>query len=242
MGGLAILGAAGGIGRALAAEAAARGWRVAALDLPASLERHPPAGPAFAVDATDAAALERGAAWARETLGEVAGFVSLSGFMSPHGPLAEASPETWREVIDGNLTATFLAARAFAGVLAEGGAIVTVGSGLGHLARPGFGPYAAAKAGIAQLARQLALELAPRLRVNNVAPSAVDTAFLRGGTGRSDEVSGPPIDVEGYARAVPLGRIATPADVTGPILFLLSDDARYVTGQTLHVNGGTHMP
>jgi len=241
MGGLAILGAAGGIGRALSIDAAARGWRVAALDLPASLERHPPAGPAFALDATDAAATAQGAAWARETLGRVDGFVALAGFMSPPGPAAEASPETWREVIDGNLTATFLAARAFAGVM-EAGAMVFAGSGLGHLARPGFGPYAAAKAGIAQLAKQLALELAPRVRVNTVAPSAVDTAFLRGGTGRSDEASGPPIDVGAYARAVPLGRIATAEDVTGPILFLLSEDARYVTGQTLHVNGGTHMP
>ncbi len=242
MAGLAILGAAGGIGRALTAAAGAAGWRVAALDLAASLERHPPDAPARAVDATDAGGLAEAAGWAREAVGPLAGFVTLSGFMAPPAPAAETAPETWREVVDGNLTASFLALRAFAPVLEDGGAMVTVGSGLGHLARPGFGPYAASKAGIAQIAKQFALELAPRLRVNNVAPSAVDTAFLRGGTGRSDETGGAPIDVEAYGRAVPLGRIATPEDVTGPILFLLSDAARYVTGQTLHVNGGTHMP
>lgn len=239
-GGLAVLGGAGGIGRALVAAASARGWRVAVLDLPTSLEAHPPSVPAFAVDATDAAALARGAVWARETLGGLRGFANLCGFTGPQGPVAEADPALWREVIDGNLTAAFLSARAFAPVLDDGGAMVMTGSGLGHLARPGFGPYAAAKAGIAQLTKQLALELAPRLRVNNVAPSAVDTEFLRGGAGRA----GAPVtlDLAAYAAAVPLRRIAVPADVVGPMLFLLSDEAAYVTGQTLHVNGGTHMP
>jgi 3-oxoacyl-[acyl-carrier protein] reductase len=119
---------------------------------------------------------------------------------------------------------------------------VQVGSGLGHNARPGFGAYAVAKAGIAALTRQLALELAPAIRVNTVAPSAVDTAFLRGGTGRSDEAQGAPIDTEAYAAAIPMRRIAVAEDVTGPILFLLGDGARYVTGQVLHVNGGAYMP
>ncbi|MEO0681779.1 MAG: SDR family oxidoreductase [Pseudomonadota bacterium] len=240
--GLAVLGACGGLGRDLVAAAQVRGWRVAALDLPASLQRHPPGVPARAVDATDAAQLDAAAAWAEDAVGPLGGFVALAGFMGPPTPAADTSPEVWREVVDGNLTGTFLAARALAPRLADGGAMVFVGSGLGHLARPGFGPYAASKAAIAQLAKQFATELAPRLRVNNVAPSAVDTAFLRGGTGRSDETGASPIDVQAYAAAVPLRRIARPADVTGPILFLLSDQAAYVTGQTLHVNGGALMP
>ena len=116
------------------------------------------------------------------------------------------------------------------------------GSSLGHCARPGYGPYAISKAGIAALTRQLALELAPNVLVNCVAPSAVDTAFLRGGTGRSDENQNPRIDLVEYVKAVPLGRIAEPKDVSGPILFLLSDASRYITGHILHVNGGTFMP
>lgn len=240
--GLAVLGAAGGIGRALCAAAEARGWSVAALDLAASLQRHPPAHPSRAVDATDAEALTAAADWAAEAVGPLGGFVHLAGFMSAHAPAAEVSAETWRDVIDGNLTGTFLAAQAFAPRLAEGGAMVFAGSGLGHHVRPGFGPYGAAKAAIAQMTKQLALEWAPRLRVNCVAPSAVDTAFLRGGTGRSEEDAPIGLDFEAYAQAVPMKRIARPEDVNGPILFLLSRDAGYVTGQTLHVNGGTFMP
>ena len=113
---------------------------------------------------------------------------------------------------------------------------------LGHRPRPGYGPYALSKAGIAALTRQLALEMAPDVRVNCVSPTAVDTAFQRGGTGRSDEKAPDAIDYDAYARAVPLGRIAVPEDVTGPIFFLLSDQAAYITGQVLHVNGGAYTP
>ena len=88
----------------------------------------------------------------------------------------------------------------------------------------------------------MALEHAPDIRGNCVAPSAVDIAFLCGGTGRSDEAQDAAIDIPAYACAIPLGRIAIPEDVTGPILFLLSDEAGYITGQVLHVNGGVFMP
>jgi NAD(P)-dependent dehydrogenase (short-subunit alcohol dehydrogenase family) len=233
---LAVLGAAGGIGRALCAEAERRGWKVAALDLPASLERHGMNG--TPVDATDRAALSE----ALFALAPLAGFVMLAGFMSESLPFPEVPDADWDEVIAGNLTATRNACAAAASAMDDGGAMVLTGSGLGHFARPGYGAYAVAKAGVSAIARQMALDCAPRIRVNAVAPSAVDTAFLRGGTGRSEEDAAPRLDMDAYAAAVPLGRIALPGDVTGPILFLLSEDARYVTGQTLHVNGGTFMP
>jgi len=92
------------------------------------------------------------------------------------------------------------------------------------------------------MTRQMAIELAPDVRVNCVAPSAVDTSFLRGGTGRSNEDETVRLDLQAYASAIPLKRIAAPADVTGPILFLLSENAAYMTGQVLHVNGGAYMP
>ncbi|MGP1397190.1 MAG: SDR family NAD(P)-dependent oxidoreductase [Inquilinaceae bacterium] len=242
---LAVLGGCGGIGRGLVTEARARGLRVAVLDLEASIARHPP-GPdvaAIAVDATDGARLADAATTVAGSLGGVDGFVNLSGFMADAAPLAETDPAVWTQVLEGNLTAAFLAARAMLPVLAAArGSMVLTGSGLGSYARPGYGPYAVAKAGIAMITKQLALEAAPSVRVNSVAPSAVDTAFLRGGTGRSDEDAATRLDIDAYAKAVPLGRIAEPRDVVGPILFLLSDDARYITGQTLHVNGGTLMP
>ena len=74
--------------------------------------------------------------------------------------------------------------------------------------------------------------------MNCVAPSAVDTAFLRGGTGRSDEAEPSRVDIDAYSAVIPLKRVAVPVDVTGPILFLLSDQAAYVTGQVLMVDGG----
>ncbi len=238
-GALAILGGAGGIGRDLAAEAGARGWRVAVLDLPTSLARHAPPPPAFEVDATDAAATRGAVRAAADAIGPLDGFVTLAGFATSPAPVVEE--EDWAEVIDGNLTATRNACVAAAGAMADGGSMVLTGSGLGHYARPGYGAYAVSKAGIAALARQMALELAPRLRVNTVAPSAVDTAFLRGGTGRSGEDAAPRLDLAAYAAAIPMRRIARARDVTGPILFLLSPDAAYVTGQVLHVNGGSFM-
>jgi 3-oxoacyl-[acyl-carrier protein] reductase len=82
----------------------------------------------------------------------------------------------------------------------------------------GFGPY---RPGVLGLTRSLAIESAPRVRVNAIAPTAVDTAFLRGGTGRSDERAPSQVDLETYVKAIPLGRVATPEDIVGPILFLL---------------------
>jgi NAD(P)-dependent dehydrogenase (short-subunit alcohol dehydrogenase family) len=91
------------------------------------------------------------------------------------------------------------------------------------------------------LTKTLALEAAPDVRVNAVGPSALDTPFLRGGEGRAP-TDPPPIDLGAMARATPLGRIAVPDDVTGPIMFLLGPDARFMTGQVLWVNGGGYMP
>ncbi|MEM9551411.1 MAG: SDR family oxidoreductase [Pseudomonadota bacterium] len=237
---LAVLGGCGGIGRDLVAQAQTIGWTPVIFDLPRSIEAHPPSGvEARGVDASDPSDLERAL---HGTDDAFAGFVNLCGFMEENQPLSNTPADTWSAVIDGNLSAAFHAARAFVPRLEAGAAIVQVGSGLGHLARPGYGPYAVSKAGIAALTRQLAIELAPDIRVNCVAPSAVDTAFLRGGTGRSDENEPSRIDTAVYEKAIPLGRIAVASDVTGPILFLLSEQAAYITGQVLHVNGGIVMP
>ena len=236
---LAVLGGCGGIGRVLVAEAIAAGYDVRVLDLARSITAHPPSVPAIEVDATSQKDLQKAA---EQLPSDMAGFVNLAGFMRENRTVTDVAPEIWEEVLTGNLTSSYLAIQVFSGKLAEGAAMVLTGSGLGHNVRPGFGPYAVSKAGIAALTRQCALELAPRLRVNCVAPSAVDTAFLRGGTGRSDENVPSSLDLQAYTNAIPMGRIAEPEDVTGPILFLLSDAARYITGQTIHVNGGTYMP
>jgi NAD(P)-dependent dehydrogenase (short-subunit alcohol dehydrogenase family) len=240
---LAVLGGAGGIGRALVARAVAEGWRVSVLDLPASLARHPvPQGVrAIPLDGSDEAAV--GTAFA--ALGEALdGFVNLAGFASPMQRLDETGVETWDDVVTGNLRTAFLTARAALPLLAKGDApaMVLMVSGLAAFTRPGYGPYAACKAAMVSMTKTLALEAAPAIRVNAVGPGAVDTAFLRGGTGRSEEDQPARLDIAAYSAMIPLRRIAVAADVVGPTLFLLGPDSAYITGQVLWVNGGAYMP
>lgn len=245
---VAVVGGAGGIGRALVAALADTGARVAVLDLPASLDRHPPARAALSapLDVTDEDSVAAAfGAVARAFEGALDGLVNLAGFARERSPVAETGRAVWTEVLAGNLDGTFLACRAALPLLHRGRApaIVNTSSGLALKATPGYGPYAAAKAGVLALTRLLAQENAPKLRVNAVAPAAVDTAFLRGGTGRGGEDGcDARLDLDAYLRTIPLARIAEPADVVGPILFLLGPAAAYVTGQTLHVNGGLLMP
>ena len=91
-----------------------------------------------------------------------------------------------------------------------------------------------------RLTKSIAVENAPLVRANVVAPGAVDTEFLRGGTGRGE--AGPRLDVSAYAKTIPMGRIATPEDVAGPILFLCGPGSAYMTGQVLWINGGALTP
>ncbi|MEH6646391.1 SDR family NAD(P)-dependent oxidoreductase [Sulfitobacter sp.] len=237
---LAILCGAGGIGRALTLRAEAEGWDITVLDLQASLSAHPVSDgvSSAAIDVSDPSSVYA----AFNTLGPLNGFVNLAGFMSPHQTLANTPLEDFDEVMTGNLRGAFLAAQAALPLLQRAsGAMVNVASGLGAHARPGFGPYAAAKAGMISLTKTLALEAAPHVRVNAVGPSAVDTAFLRGGEGR-DATKPVPVDLKAMAAATPLGRVATPDDVVGPILFLLGKNASFMTGQVLWINGGGYMP
>jgi 3-oxoacyl-[acyl-carrier protein] reductase len=242
---LLVAGGCGGIGRALVSEALALGLKVAVLDLAASIAAHPdPRVTSVAFDATDPASVEEAVSQAALALGGIDDCVNLVGFMTPMRPLAETPPELWHEVIRGNLDSAFLLSRAVLPHLhrSQGGSLVHTASGLGAWPRPNYGAYGPAKAGLLLLMRELALENAPSVRINAVAPGAVDTAFLRGGTGRSDEQQASSLDEATYRKLVPLGRIATPADVVGPILFLLSPAASYMTGQTLFINGGAYMP
>lgn len=170
--------------------------------------------------------------------------MNLVGYMSQARSLADTPTEVWQDIMRGNLDAAFYLSRAALPHLhrSDRASLVHVASGLGSWARPMFGAYGPAKAGMILLVRELALENAPRVRVNAVAPGAVDTAFLRGGTGRSDESAAPTLDPSSYGKVVPLGRMAVPQDVTDPILFLISPASAYITGQNLQINGGTYMP
>lgn len=239
---IAILGGAGGIGRAVVSALVAGGDDVVVLDLPASLERHALDVPTIGIDVLSEQAIEAAVAELGKLCPTLDGFVNLAGYNARIQPLSETTTDYFDDVISGNLRGAFLSTKAVLPLMAEGGSIVMVASGLARFIRPGYGSYAMAKAGVIALANTLALECAPRLRVNTVAPGLVDTAFLRGGTGRSDEKGEAVVSFAPYLNAIPLKRLALAEDIVGPIRFLLGPDSAYMTGQVLWINGGAYMP
>jgi 3-oxoacyl-[acyl-carrier protein] reductase len=245
---LVVRGGCGGIGRALVRAALENGLRVAVLDLPRSLDEHPPpAGvETWPIDATVEAEVLRSFGSLEARWGGFDHLVNLAGFTTDVQPLDALALDDWNEVLEGSLRTTFLACRAAVPLIrrAGGGSIVNMASGLAWNGRPGYSAYAAAKGAVVALTRTLATETAPEIRVNAVAPGAVATAFLSGGTGRggSEEAAPRRLDLEDYVRRVPLRRVAVPEDIVGPILFLTSEAAAYITGQVLHLNGGSFTP
>ena len=235
---IALVGGAGGIGRVLADELVTRGDDVVILDLAASLDRHGIQG-GIPIDVTDEDGVK--AAFAAID-GPLDGFVNLAGYNSDLTALDQMETGYFDDVLNANLRGAFLTARAAVPLLAEGASMVNIASGLASNIRPGYGAYAASKAALIAMTKTMAIELAPRIRVNAVAPGLVDTAFLRGGTGRSEESAQSIVNLDAYRAMTHLARVAVPADVTGPIRFLLGHDSGFMTGQVLWVNGGGYMP
>lgn len=247
---IVLAGGAGGIGRALVDACVDSGLEVAVLDLLASIDAHPHRAEvryiAFdGVDSTsiDAAVAQLGADWP-----SVDGFVFLSGYpLLPRRPLEDTPVEQWDQLMAVNLRSAYLLTNALLPLLreADAPAIVTVASSLGYQVMPGMGAYATSKGGLVSLTKAIAMENAPTVRANVVAPGAVDTDFLAGGTGRDESDGGRSwFDQmrDKYVAMVPLGRVAAPADIVGPILFLLGAHSSYMTGQVLHLNGGRMTP
>ena len=245
---MVVVGGCGGIGRALVAACLELDLKVAVLDLPQSLHAHPPANECLqhALDATDEDQVKAAFAAVNAAWGGCDVLVNLCGFTNDFAPVAGLSTEIWDAITDASLRATFLCARAALPLLktSQYASIIHTASGLAFKGLPGTAPYGAAKAGVIALSKSLANENAPDIRVNVVAPGAVDTPFLRGGTSRGgeDESKDTHIDTARYADATPLKRLAVADDVVAPILFLAGDGARFITGQVIHINGGGYMP
>ncbi len=249
-----IVGGCGGIGRPLTSACAAMGLDVAVFALPRSLRAHPPgeAIAAFPVDVANEAAVATAVEALARRWDGLDVLVFMVGFMSvPPRPIEEMDAKEWDAVADGNLRSAFLVSRALLPLLRarQGSNIVMVGSSLAFNPIRGESAYAAAKAGLTALTKSLAIENAPHIRANLVAPSAVDTSFLAGGGGeRGGEAAKAGGDAwfhamnAAYVSTIPLGRIAQPEDVVGPILFLAGPSASFITGQVVHVNGGRVTP
>jgi glucose 1-dehydrogenase len=227
-----VTGAGRGIGRARAQGLADEGAIVHLVDLddPAAvLDELPPGarGLALRCDIADRGGI-RATFAGLERLDVLVNCAGVTGWMDPVDP----DEETWDRVIDTNLKGTFFCSIEAARLMAAtgGGSIVNVSSVLAVRGMPNSAAYAASKGGINALTVQLAIELAPRrIRVN---------AFAPGATNVERNLIDDPSYLEVWAPVIPLGRVAEPADMVGPAVFLASDESAQVTGQLFYVDGG----
>lgn len=248
---LAIVGGHGGIGQAAVRRGIEIGLDVVALDTPNAIEQYPlPEGVrSISVDVLDPDQIAVAVNAVREHWGQLDGLVYLSGVGERPTPVSAFGIDQWDLAQDVNLRGAFLISKAFMMLMKPGtGSMVFISSGLAVNVEAGFGAYSASKAGLIAYAKVLAKELAPSIRVNVVAPGLVQTPFLGGGTGRG-AASNATLEqwfgdegAKAMRAAIPLGRVAVPDDIVAPILFLLGPASRFMTGQTLHVNGGRYLP
>jgi 2-hydroxycyclohexanecarboxyl-CoA dehydrogenase len=252
MGGLAglagsvivITGAASGIGRATALRLGAEGATVVILDLNgegaarAAQEIEDEGGRArsFALDITDAAAVDEAIRLIEAETGEIDGLVNNAGWDVAR-PFLETDLELWRKVIEINLIGPLIVTKAVLSRMSERGRgrVVSIASDAGRVGSSGESVYAACKGGIISFSKSVARELAKTgVTLNVVSPGPTDTPLFASfdETGRL---------AKALERAIPMGRLGKPSDYPGLIAFLLSDDAAFITGQTISVSGGLTM-
>jgi NAD(P)-dependent dehydrogenase (short-subunit alcohol dehydrogenase family) len=237
-----VTGAASGIGAGVAAVLATRGMRVHAADLDLDgarrvcdelVEQGLRAEP-LAVDVTDAEGFESALAGLADRAPVPDRLVNCAG-VNRRAAFLDVTEADWSLVLETNLRGTLVASQALARRLVAAGrpgAIVNVTSMLAHFAAPNLTSYAASKGGVAMLTRVMAMELTPLgIRVNAVSPGYIETALTKR-----------MFSIEAYREAIlartPAGRLGTPADVARVVAFLLGEDAGFVSGQILPVDGG----
>jgi NAD(P)-dependent dehydrogenase (short-subunit alcohol dehydrogenase family) len=231
-----ITGGGSGIGRAVCQRFAAHGARVAVLDIDLPSARATADtidGYAVQVDVTDAEAMRVAVDEAAAELGGVSLLMNNAGG-STMAALAGWDPDEWDRLVRLNLTGVFNGMRAGVPHLLAGGGGAVVNTSSISATRPSAGeaPYSAAKAGVMALTASAALEYGPVIRVNAVAPGMIRTNLTK------PLLDGLPDEVERYKRTTPIGRIGDPEDIADVVVFLCSDLARFITGQTLVVDGG----
>lgn len=232
-----VTGSGAGIGRALAERFASEGCSVIANDLEQTTADDTAAmivdngGSAIGVGADVSNGDQVTAMFDRviEEFGGVDVLVNNAGLVSPMLHFFEADEAWWRRIIDVNLTGHFLCSQHAARIMAKagGGSIINMSSGGATKAHRAFTAYDASKGGIEALTRAMALDLGPyNVRVNALMPGSIDTSGLDIAQRRL------------RGENVPLGRIGEPSDMTGAALFLASDDASYITGDIVRIDGG----
>jgi 2-hydroxycyclohexanecarboxyl-CoA dehydrogenase len=225
-----VTGGASGIGKAIAERLSKDGHRVAVFDLNPGDAPH-----SYAVDVTDRGQIDAALARIHDELGPVAVLVNAAG-LDGFKPFLKISFEEWQKVVNVNLHGVFHVIQAVLPDMidAEWGRIVNISSSSTHSGTPFMTHYVSAKSGVNGLTKSLALEFGPKgITVNAVPPGFIDTPMLR-----AAEQRGNLGDIEKTIAATPVRRIGKPEDIAAACAFLVSEEAGYITGQIVGVNGG----
>lgn len=225
-----VTGGGSGIGAAIAARLRADGLNVAVLDLQQSDDEF-----AHVADVTDRAAVDTALNAVRAQLGPISVLVNAAG-LDCFKRFTDVSFEKWQQIIDVNLNGVFHCVQAVLPDMLEAGwgRIVNISSSSTHSGQPFMSPYVAAKSAVNGLTKSLALELGPSgITVNAVPPGFIDTPMLRKAEGK-----GFLGDTEKQIEQTPVRRMGKPEDIAAACAFFVSEEASYITGQILGVNGG----